>query len=193
MRRTPIPGWDSSLADTVILVTGLPGSGQDEFINVAKEEGFLDFHMGNVVRKYFTMTGESISDSAVGKFASGEREKHGMDIWAVRTSRELTAGSSCVIEGLRNHEELDFFKKSFPKAVLVGIFASRSDRFTRILDRRRADDAGDLDGLMKRDERELSWGIGKLIVLSDYMIINDSDLDTFRKRSRKLIQMIRDY
>ncbi|MCL4328702.1 MAG: flagellar hook-basal body complex protein FliE [Candidatus Thermoplasmatota archaeon] len=176
----------------VILVTGMPGSGKDEFIKIAMSEGFADFHMGNVVREYFESTGESLSDSSVGKFASSERQTNGMDVWAQRTSKKLNSGKSFVIEGLRNYEELEFFKRSFPKAVLVGVFASRSDRFSRILRRHRADDATDVQGLIGRDERELSWGIGKLIALSDYVIVNDSDLDGFMTKSRDLIRKIAD-
>ncbi|MCL4332263.1 MAG: flagellar hook-basal body complex protein FliE [Candidatus Thermoplasmatota archaeon] len=185
-----IQEWDFSLAEKVILVTGMPGAGKDEFIGVAIEEGFTDFHMGNVVRKHFELTGQSMNDSSVGKFASSERNTRGMDIWARRTMEELRDSPRCVIEGLRNYEELESFKKSFSNSVLIGVFANREERFSRILNRRRKDDATDINGLMARDERELSWGIGKLIALSDYMVINDSDLDSFRDRSRKAIQKV---
>ena len=44
--------------------------------------------------------------------------------------------------------------------------------------------------LIQRDERELAWGIAKTIVLSDYLIVNDSSLEDFRRRSAELITRI---
>jgi hypothetical protein len=38
-----------------------------------------------------------------------------------------------------------------------------------------------------RDERELSWGIGRVISLADYMIVNDGTLDEFKTKAREFI------
>jgi len=47
-----------------------------------------------------------------------------------------------------------------------------------------------MDELVKRDERELSWGIGKAISLSDYMIVNDSTLEEFKANVESLLERI---
>lgn len=165
----------------MIIVTGMPGSGKDEFINVAKLRGLKDYHMGNVVRKFAKESNVGISDSEIGSFATGERKKHGMDIWAERTSECVEDPSGAIIDGLRNNEELEYFRKNFPDVMVVAIFANRKDRLERIIKRDRDDDVRSLEELVSRDNRELSWGLGNVISLADYMIVNDKSLEKFKK------------
>ena len=66
-----------------ILIIGMPGSGKDEFAMVARDMGIEVINMGDIVRKYTSSTGVSISMS--GEIASRERKANGMDIWAKRT------------------------------------------------------------------------------------------------------------
>ncbi|MEM0073959.1 MAG: AAA family ATPase, partial [Thermoplasmatales archaeon] len=60
-----------------ILVIGMPGSGKDEFANVAKEIGVEVINMGDIVREYTINSGLDISKS--GDVASMERKLNGMD------------------------------------------------------------------------------------------------------------------
>ncbi len=187
--------WDLSLANErriILSVTGMPGSGKDEFIKVAKNFGFQDYHMGDTVRTYAHRSSIPISDSEIGKFASGEREKHGMNIWARRTYDLIGDHKLFIIDGIRNYEEAEYFSNNVENFSIIAIFANRITRLERILKRNRADDIHDMEGLIARDNRELNWGIGKVIALSDYMIVNDSTLDEFRRKSTSLIKTIHD-
>lgn len=167
----------------------MPGSGKDEFIKVARSLGFEDYHMGNTVRSFAGKQGVRETDHEIGEFASGERKKYGMDIWAVRTLESISDDhEKIIIDGLRNTEELDYFKNSGKKIKLVAIFSNRETRLERILRRRRPDDITSLGELISRDERELSWGIGRAIVLADYLIVNDSTLEQFKSYSEQMIQ-----
>jgi dephospho-CoA kinase len=175
------------LAKKVLVVTGMPGAGKDEFISVAREIGFADFHMGNTVRKYAAVEGIPSTDSDIGDFASRERVLRGKDIWARRTIETISDSDRIIIDGLRNQEELDFFKKVEGHVFVVAIFANRATRLSRILKRNRPDDIKSLEELIERDNRELSWGIAKAIVLSDYLVVNDTTLEHFRQQSRRLL------
>lgn len=165
----------------MIIVTGMPGAGKDEFIKVAKSRGLKDYHMGNVVRKYAKDSSVGINDSEIGAFATDERKKHGMDVWAERTSQCVDDPFSAIIDGLRNYEELEYFRKKFSDVIVVAIFANRKDRLDRIMKRDREDDIRSLEELVSRDNRELSWGLGNVISLADYMIVNDRSLEQFKK------------
>ncbi len=183
--------WDFSLAKVLIVVTGMPGSGKDEFIKVAMSLGFKDYHMGNTVRKYAKEANVGETDHDIGSFASGERKKHGMDIWAVRTLQNISAEhDKIIIDGLRNTEELEYFKRCGEQIKLVSLLTNRQTRLERILKRRRPDDVESLEELVDRDERELSWGIGTAIVLADVLIVNDSTLEEFKAHSREVIQSL---
>lgn len=182
--------WDFYLADRIIVVTGMPGSGKDEFIKVAASMGMSDLHMGNTVKSYAKSAGVEMIDSEVGNFASEERDKHGKQVWAERTLESLNGQKNVVIDGLRNMEELDYMRNVENNLVVVAIFANRKDRLDRILRRKREDDIKDVGGLIKRDLRELSWGIGSVISLADYMIVNDGTLDEFKKNTQDLLSRI---
>ena len=174
----------------MLIVTGMPGSGKDEFIKVAKSMGWKDYHMGDVVRKYAKMNNIGNTDKEIGTFANSERELLGKDIWAVRLSEDIKDDRKVIVDGLRNMEEFDYFKTRFPDLVLIGIHTDREERLKRIQKRGRPDDAKVLDQLVSRDDRELSWGIGNAISLAEYMIVNDSTLEEFKENARKLLLRI---
>ncbi len=182
--------WDFSLADKIIVVTGMPGAGKDEFIRVAAGMGMSDLHMGNTVKRYARLSDIEMNDSGVGSFATKEREKHGMHVWAERTLADLNGQKNVVIDGLRNMEELDYMRGVESDLVVVAIFANRNDRLERILRRKREDDIKDVKGLIERDLRELSWGIGSVISLADYMVVNDGTLEEFKDASQSLLNRI---
>lgn len=171
----------------MMIVTGMPGAGKDEFINVANSLGIEDVHMGNAVRKFAKTSSISTTDGSIGAFATGERKKFGMDIWARRTAEAIEDPDNTIVDGLRNYEELVFFTEHYSNLKVVAVFANRDQRLERILKRGREDDIRNSKELIKRDERELSWGIGNVIALADFMIVNDCSLEDFRERSRKLI------
>ena len=181
-------GWGSFLNNISIIVTGMPGAGKDEFISVANVLGMRDFHMGNTVKLYAKRKGIEMTDTAIGQFATQERENYGRHIWAERTLESLKGTTGIVIDGLRNLEELDYMRARISDLTVVAIFANRKDRLERILKRHRVDDISDLESLVKRDNRELSWGIGTVIALSDRMIVNDGTLEEFKIKSRQLLE-----
>jgi len=165
----------------MLIITGMPGSGKDEFVKVAKNFGFLDVHMGNTVKKYANENHIELTDKTIGAFATNERSNYGMDIWAKRTSMYIKDPDITIVDGLRNYEELLYFKNNYKNVFVIAIFANSNDRLNRIIKRNREDDFHDYTGFESRDSRELSWGIGKVISLADYMIVNDSTLEEYRK------------
>ncbi len=171
----------------MIIVTGMPGAGKDEFVKVAKSLGFLDVHMGDTVKSYAKKSGVPLVDKEIGAFATRERKEKGMDIWARRTGENIGNPEKTIVDGLRNMEELEYFRSHFPEAVVVAIYTNRDERLKRILRRNRVDDVKNEPELEQRDNRELGWGIGRTISLADHMIVNDGTLDEFREKARKFL------
>ena len=171
----------------MIIITGMPGSGKDELIKVARSMGWKDYHMGDTVRKFAKEKNIENTDRAIGAFANQERKEHGMGIWAKRIIIEIKDQKKVIVDGLRNIEEFNCFKESFPDLVMVAIHTDREERLKRIVKRHRDDDVKNMDELVSRDDRELSWGIGNAISLSDYMIVNDSTLEAFKENVKQLL------
>ena len=173
----------------VILLVGMPGAGKEEFVKIAKEMGYEVVRMGDVVRDYVRSLGYELSDSIVGKIANEERKKYGIDIWAKRTVERIRGKSGKVlIDGIRCLEEVNIFKRELGEGVkLVGIFAPRKVRYERIVGRGREDDIKTWDEFVKREMRELSWGLGNVFALADYMLLNISTLEDFHNSIRDFL------
>lgn len=167
-----------------ILIVGMPGSGKDEFANVAREMGIEVINMGDVVREYTKKMGLDISQSGV--VANEERRKFGMDIWAKRTI-ERVKSKFIVIEGIRNIEEIQRIKEEADIGLVIGISSGRIHRLKRLLERGRADDPKDEKEFEEREKRELNWGIGNVLATADYYICNEGSLEDFRMRVREFL------
>lgn len=171
----------------MLIITGMPGAGKDEFVKVAKKRGFVDVHMGDTVKAYAKKAGVAVSDRAIGAFASSQRSEYGMEVWAKRTGENIQEPEKTVVDGLRNTEELQYFRENFPDVMVVAIYTNKEERLRRILRRHRPDDVKSEYELDGRDDRELGWGIGRTISLADKMIINDGTLEEFRGNVRKFL------
>lgn len=164
----------------VIVLTGMPGAGKEEFVKVAMEKGYSIIRMGDVVREEARRRGTVMDDRGVGGFANLEREVHGPGIWAERCLKALGEGDT-VIDGSRSLEELDIFRRSLGSGLrLVAIHSSPDQRFMRLQKRARYDAPQDRKEFRERDMRELGWGLGSLIAMADVMLVNDGTLELFR-------------
>ena len=173
------------------MLTGMPGSGKEEFVKTALKEGFLVVRMGDVVREEVKSRGLEATDDNVGGLASKERQKFGLGVWAERTV-PLVEGDVVLIDGIRGDAEIEVFKKAFgDDLVLVGIHTSPKTRYERIKQRNREDTTITWEAFKKRDLRELGWGIGNAIAQCDHVIINEGTLKEFQKDVRILLKTLK--
>ncbi len=170
----------------VIAFTGMPFSGKSEAVVLAQKRGYIIIRMGDFVWEETKKQGKPLDDSHIGHIATQMREKYGKDIWAQKTIEKihmLKSTSIVIIDGIRNPEEVKRLKKDLSHDfILVAIQASTRIRHRRAFDRKRVDDAMDLDKIKKRDEREKSWGLDTVINNADVTITNDADLSTFQQK-----------
>ncbi|DAC72016.1 MAG TPA: dephospho-CoA kinase [Thermoplasmata archaeon] len=168
----------------MIAFTGMPASGKSEAVNLAKEKGIPVIRMGDMVWEETKRQGKPLDDKNVGNIANCMRKKQGMDIWAKRTFEKihsLKKSPLLVIDGVRNMEEIDFFKEKLGIDFLViAIIANDLVRRKRTLARGRTDDSKDLKDLEERDRREIRWGLQKVIADADIVIPNNGSLDELK-------------
>nr|WP_231475816.1 hypothetical protein [Methanobrevibacter oralis] len=82
------------------------------------------------------------------------------------------------------------FKENFKKFIVLSIFANPDLRFKRLQKRNREDDSKSYDDFKKRDQMELDFGIGNVISLSNKIIINESDLESYTNKISKFLEEI---
>lgn len=164
-------------------VSGLPGSGKALVSEMAAERGAIIVSMGDIIREKAKERGEDSKQTAVNL-----RKEFGDDIVSkltvekVKKIEEEGNEKLIIIEGIRSPHEVDMFKENFNDFIILSIFANATLRFERLRERKREDDSDDLEGFQKRDQNELGFGIGTVISLSDKLIINESDFESYRKQ-----------
>ena len=176
----------------IIAFTGMPASGKSEAVQIAKDKGIPVIRMGDLVWEETKRQGKPLDDKNVGAIATGMRKTHGMAIWAKRTVEKihsLKKAPNLVIDGVRNLEELEYFKKELGlDFVVVAIHASDELRRKRAIARGRSDDSKIPRDLEERDKREISWGLQKVIADADIVIPNQGSLRELQDRIQKLFR-----
>jgi len=178
----------------IIAFTGMPCSGKSEAVEIAKNIGINVFRMGDMVWEEVKNRGFSLDDKHVGAIADQMRKEFGKDIWAKKTLEKITKFSELdhiVIDGIRNIEEIETFKKKLGKDfIVIAIIASDETRQKRCLKRGRQDDSKDSHDLKERDKRELNWGLGSVIASADIIIPNEGSVENFRNEIKKIFKKI---
>ena len=173
----------------LLIVTGMPGTGKEEFLNVAVRMGMPFIRMGDVVRDAYGSRGTGYKDVSVGKFAEEERKRYGYDVWAKR-SLEKMYGHVFLVDGCRSMDEVNAFRSLSEDVTIIAIHSSPEIRYERLVKRNRDDAPSTYGEFDERDEREIGWGLAKIIALADVNISNDSTLEDFRALSESVLERI---
>ncbi|MCL2786614.1 MAG: AAA family ATPase [Methanomassiliicoccaceae archaeon] len=168
----------------LLIVTGMPGAGKEEFLNVAVGMGIPFIRMGDVVRDAYA---SHVTDLSVGKFAEEERKRYGYDIWAKRSMERMSA-PVFLVDGCRSVDEVKAFRSLTDDVSVIAIHSSPEVRYQRLVRRGRDDAPSDHGEFGERDEREIGWGLAKIIALADVTVTNDSTLEDFRDASKAALE-----
>jgi dephospho-CoA kinase len=176
----------------VLGLVGMPGSGKSEAANIGREYGFRVVVMGDVIRKEVARLQLEPTPENVGRVMLELRQQHSPSIVAQLCLTHIanTGGDRILIEGIRSMAEVTEFKDSFPQFIVLSIHSSPTTRLQRILHRGRSDDADNHHFFLERDQRELHVGIGSVIALADYVVINEGTLPAFHKQIHTFYEAI---
>ena len=161
-------------------ISGLPGSGKGIVSDIATEKGAIIVSMGDIVREEAKKRGEGSKETAKNlRKEFGEYIISELTIEKIKKLQDEGVDKTIIVEGIRSLHEVDMFKENFDNFMILSIFANTNIRFERLKKRMREDDSQDFNEFKKRDMSELGFGIGSVISLSDRLIINESDMESF--------------
>ena len=147
--------------------------------------------MGDIIREEAKKRGESTKETAQNlRIEFGEYIVSELTIRKIKKLLDEGCESSIIVEGIRSPHEVNMFKNNFEDFIILSIFANPAIRFERLKKRMREDDSDDLNEFKKRDQMELDFGIGNVISLSDRIIINESDLDSYTQKINEFFDEI---
>ena len=154
-------------------VTGMPLAGKTTVAGLLEKEGFEVVDMGDVVRK--EMNKREVPTQETGKWVNKQRKEKGMDAIAQLTAPyiEEKDTSDIVITGMRGLAEKRRFEDELEDSIeMIAVWSSPETRRKRREERMREEDR-EGDEFEQRDHRDLENGVGRLMALSDHMIINE--------------------
>ena len=156
---------------------------------VARDLGYPVLVCGDEIREEAKRRGLPPTPRNIGELMLKIREEEGRAIVASRLVPQIEAQDSnvVVVEGARNIEEIDEFRKHYDVRILA-IHSSPKTRFNRLKSRGRSDDPDDWNDFMVRDRREVEVGIGRLVATADRMITNEGSVREFKGKVNKLLR-----
>jgi dephospho-CoA kinase len=160
----------------VLGLAGMPGSGKSLVVEVAKGKGYDVVAMGDVVREEAKKRSLEPTPENIGRVMLELRREQGPAVIAERCIPRIatTTSKKVLVDGIRNLEEAEEFKKRFPSFKLIAVHASPETRFRRLFNRGRSDDPAKWEVFHDRDNRELGVGLGNAVAMAESMIINES-------------------
>ena len=179
----------------VIGITGPHGSGKTE---VAKAFASFDVpcvRMGDVVWEEVRRRGQEITEANVAKVANELREKDGLGAVANRCIPLIKAKGkdkrAVAVDGIRGVAEVNEFRRAFGKNFhLVAVQTGEQTRYSRVVSRGRADDAGTREKFREKDRREDDWGLEEAITLADFTIVNEGTLEELHRKTVNIYKQL---
>lgn len=176
----------------VVGVAGMPGAGKSLVVETALELGFKIVVMGDEIREETKRRGLALTPTNVGKVMLKLRKEEGAAVVAKRCIPKIIGAKEkfVIVDGLRSLDEVNEFKKHFPKFAILAVHASPETRFQRLYSRKRSDDPKGWETFRERDLRELNVGLGNVIAVADYMIINEASKEEAKKKIREILEKV---
>lgn len=176
----------------------MPGSGKSVVSRVAESFGIKVVRMGDVIRDEAQKRNEDPGVVAVelrkefGKFVVADRcveiIKKASSINSTQDGKSQVKPQIFLIEGIRSPWEVEIFKKNFPYFKIIAVHSKPETRFLRLKKRMRSDDYAETKKAIKRDQRELKFGIGDVIANSDFMVVNEGNVNKLKSTIRSIIK-----
>ena len=175
----------------VVAFTGMPGAGKGVAAEVARKMDIPVFRMGDFIWEEVRRRSLPLDNGSVAEVAMQMRTDFGPGVWAEKTVDRIKQmhATMAVIDGVRSEAELEVFRHRLGHDfTLVAIHASRTTRQKRLMDRKREDDVRDEGEFMARDERELGWGLGRVVALADIMLVNEQSMPDLHQQVERVLR-----
>jgi len=176
----------------LLLITGMAGSGKTTLANMLRERDYKVFTMGDVIRHEVRMRNLEPTPDNLGVMAKEIRETGG-DAAVAKKCIPLIIGepsNKVALDGIRSLDEVYTFERVFDN-YLITVHASPETRYERLKQRGRPDDPTNKQVFRERDHRELGFGMGNAIAMSNYIITNENGINELETKLDRMLRRLR--
>jgi len=176
----------------VVGLAGMPGSGKSVVVAIAKGNRYGIVVMGDVVREEAKRRGILQTPENLGKIMLELRQKEGNNVMAKKCIPKIqnTKENKIIVDGIRSLNEVEEFKKHFPRFTLIAIQASPATRFKRLYRRQRSDDPASWKIFQERDRRESNVGLEQAISAAEHTIINEEEINIVKEKIKEVLRKV---
>jgi dephospho-CoA kinase len=178
----------------IVAVVGMPASGKSTVAGMlSRMLGCPVIVMGDAVRRETRRRGLPLTPENVERVAAELRAELGRGAVArlvLDDARRAVEERGCaIVEGARSPEEIPILAGA-GRVCIVAVHASPRRRLERLRARGRLGETG-WEALRLRDRANLGFGVGELIALADYMIVNEWGLRELEEQVSRVAEELR--
>jgi len=175
----------------IVAVVGMPASGKSTTARMLNRAlGCPIVAMGDAVRRETARRGLPLTPENVERVAAELRVELGRGAVAylvLDDVRRAVGERGCaIVEGARSPEEIPILSRA-GEVCVVAVHASPRRRLERLKARGRLGETG-WEALRLRDRANLDFGVGELIALADYMIVNEWGLEELERQVSRVAE-----
>lgn len=158
----------------IIGITGMPGAKKTIISKLLSQKCKIPyFQLSETVKQELESLKLDKTPPNYWKVAIELRKQYGSDVIAKRCWERVRGTEGIIIlDGIRNSAEVKFLKSVSDFLILVSVHSSPSTRFERVI-KKEDKFFNTYSRLSKLDNHNLKLGIGEVIALADYVVINE--------------------
>jgi len=181
----------------IIGLCGRVAAGKETLTQFLRDKGFIYFETRQIIIEELKKLGLELSRENMQNWADDLRVKEGVGaIMKIMLNKaKLDKTKHYIFDSLRNAGEAEFLRKELGENnfFLIGVDAPQKLRFERIISRNKPSDPKNWEDFLKMDDRDhfdfsniMGQQTGKLLHIADFVIVNDSNLESSIKRIEEI-------
>jgi len=182
----------------LIGLTGRIAAGKETLTRFLRDKGFIYFETSILLREELENRGLEVSRKNMQDLGDELRKEHGAGILMKMLLKKIDVSGNYIIDSLRNAGETEYLKENVDDFVLIAVDAPQKLRYDRIIERGKDSDPKTWEEFLEVDNRDyygdsnpLGQQVGKCMEVADYVIMNDSDLESSMKKIEEIWEEIK--
>ena len=165
----------------IVGFTGFTGTGKSEVAKYFEyDRGFSIIRLGEYIRN--SIAHNNVSElKEIEQISNKYQEISVGEFFVQEIENYFEKNNIIIVDSLRTLADYNFFKNISEKFTLIMFLADKNNRRKWVLNRSRKGDGKNEEELQEHERWEMDFGLKELMVLSDYYVINDKNIEELKQ------------